>query len=207
MKERPIIFKAEMVNAILDGRKTQTRRIVKNIEELPNGFITPKAGFAPRSPENHIPYCPQGKPGDRLWVRENHAFDIQLDHMKSRDLNQFEPVFYHANEVVRTCSCSMIAKGKTRPSIFMPRWASRINLEITNIRVERLNEISEADSRAEGIDESNPFLYRNYMEKSKAPGFKFATAICSFLSLWESINGKESINSNPWVWVIEFRKL
>jgi hypothetical protein len=151
MKERPILFSAPMVRAILDGRKTQTRRVIK--EKLMRGEGA------------HVNNCQYGKPGDRLWVRETFCYHDYL----ARYL-------YKADGVTGV---------KWKPSIFMPRIASRIMLEITGIRVERLQDISEEDAIAEGWPKSSDW-YR---------------------SLWESINGQGSWVLNPWVWVIEFMVL
>ena len=167
MKERPIIFKGEMVKAILDGRKTQTRRVVKNVEDLTVFFRDDKFG---------CPFkCPYGKPGDRLWVRETWA-----------DVNTSEgpAICYRADGDVQII---------WRSSIYMPRWASRITLKILDIRVERLQDISEKDAIAEGIQPSD-----------------YAKPKAAFMRLWDSINAKKpgkSWKDNPWVWVIEFSRV
>lgn len=169
IKERPILFSGEMVRAILDGRKTQTRRVAKGIalEWLAPDMFTPEFVALP---ENGL--CPYGYSGDRLWVRE--TFQSYGDGFA-----------YRATPVIPD-------NRNWKPSIFMPRSASRITLEITNVRVERLNEITEMDAEAEGVyvwsDSGNP-------------------AIWKFHCLWDDINGKKyPWSSNPWVWVVEFQK-
>lgn len=172
MKERPILFSAPMVRAILGGTKTQTRRPVKNL-----GFVT-GIGHLLNGSDNRSEwpdFCPHGKTGDRLWVRETwHPDSSKIDGSPA----------YKADVDYDTSDC------KWKPSIYMPRKASRIDLEITGIRVERLHDISEEDCRAEGIIITDALtLWRAYQ------------------SLWESINGKSSWGLNPWVWVIEFRRI
>lgn len=183
MSEHPILFSGSMVRALLDGSKTQTRRVVKGValEWLgPDGF-TPE--FV-ASPENHL--CPYGQPGDRLWVRE--AF-------------MHEPADYcwQASVSIPSRPASTVYRADFpnsqpgegwKPSIHMPRKLSRITLEITGVRVERLQDISDTDARAEGM----PATVAN------SPRVWFA-------SLWQSINGAESWDANPWVWVVEFRRL
>jgi len=167
MKERPILFSTEMVKAILDGRKTMTRRVVKD----PYKYIT-----IPRP-------SPYGRVGDRLWVRE--TFVIDADGMPD----------YRAD-----CDSGVIA---WRPSIFMPRKLSRITLEITSVRVERLQEITEEDAIKEGAGPGHilcsPTIFNPETETPKdyRTGFSY---------LWDAINRKTyPWESNPWVWVISFR--
>lgn len=169
MKERPILFSAPMVRAILDGRKTQTRRVVK----LRNGQYMPPSEKADINGwRQMLRNCPYGQPGDRLWVRETH-FD-------AKRLNEGRILYRADGDVSRF--------GWT-PSIHMPRSASRITLEVTGVRVERLQDISEADAVAEGV----------VWEQGQ-------TAINVFETLWESINGAGSWDANPWVWVVEFKR-
>jgi len=197
MKERPILFKGEMVQAILAGTKTQTRRLVKltdtdrvrEIRSCRNWHLDdPNAAMA----------CPYGQRGDRLWVRETYRFD-GLDPnigMKEKDP---ETVQYREDE-----DDEFVA---WRPSIFMPRWASRITLEITGVRVERLNNISEADAMAEGVAQDNQPDPCNNMwcvKGTQVQGWNSAKSACA--ALWESINGPGSWAANPFVWVIEFTK-
>lgn len=183
MKERPIIFNAEMVRAILDGRKTQTRRVIKElmpelqyqhrdvlrcegIDLTPEGFMA-------------LHKCPYGQPGDRLWVRETWA-TVGENHVAVwKTYPQCLPKDVNLEEV----------KWKQRQ--WMPRWASRITLEIVNVRVERLQDITETDIKAEG------FTYWNYPE-SNIEDFK----VC-----WKKIYGPGAWDKNPWVWVVEFKKI
>ena len=193
MKERPILFKAEMVNAILDGSKTQTRRVFNHQPDEHIELCTNTKGeHLADDFENNLMYfkCPYGKIGDQLWVRENFAFDSQMDNIKPSEMSKGEPVYYPANRELVQKGCSMISRGKTRPSIFMPHWASRIQLEITDIRVERLQDISGEDARAEGCS-----------------GAKDISPYQEFYELWKSINGADSWDSNPWVWIVEFQRV
>lgn len=183
-RERPIIFNGDMVRAILEGRKTMTRRVVKiDSPTLEFDTCTPywptctgKGGDFIRVP------CPYGQPGDRLWVRETWGSGFT-------DMN-FKTLTKGAKYKADYPDDTKFTGGKWRPSIHMPRWASRITLEITNVRVERLREIDEEEARAEG------FLNNNW-----------ATARGNFALLWDEINGPGSWDKNLWVWVIEFKKL
>ena len=170
MKERPILFSAPMVRALLAGTKTQTRRIAKGLalEWLSEGFEpTFVADDANR-------LCPYGKPGDRLWVREAWAKTHCLGH----------EMFVYRAEDNRTDY-----GGPWKPSIHMPRLASRILLEIVSVRIERLQDISEADAEAEGT----PIPCGGW--------------VGGYRNLWESINGPGSWDSNSWVWVVEFKRV
>lgn len=201
MKERPILFSTEMVRAILDGRKTQTRR-VKSLEEINlnpvnwryvaklGGSWEDKANYVYRflnnvfHPLNIV--CPYGEPGDRLWVRETWQKRL----VESGGFGYT----YKANDH------PFDKATKWKPSIFMPREACRILLEVTDVRVERLQDISEEDAMAEGI--SLP----NYAEQAiKDVQYPEPSAI--YAELWESINGKGSWEKNPWVWVVSFRRI
>ncbi|MCM7446566.1 hypothetical protein UXP36_06510 [Enterobacter hormaechei] len=203
MKEHGMIFNGEMVRAILDGRKTQTRRVMKvqpsdgfhpthNGYDLDlnahwytpgvvdkNGYLQPaKKDVFGVADENEGYACPFGAVGDRIWVRET-----------------FSPVPDH--EEPAGCSAILYAAdgngpyGKWVPSIHMPRWASRITLEITGVRVERLNSISDSDASKEGCCIAD-------MESGDCLSDVF-------VRLWTSIYGDESWKVNPWVWVIEFK--
>jgi len=199
MKERPILFSAPMVRAILSGEKTQTRRVVKGLHEDAHGvqYWAPPSGrsqcgyaspginyWTPRG--NHIDPCPYGERGDRLWVRETFAVG--------------EGLIYRA-EWEENCP-NISLKGLWKPSIFMPRAASRITLEITGLRVERLNSISEADARAEGIASVRDLW------KGQCGDFdETLTDLQLFKILWESINGERSWDLNSWVWVVEFHQV
>jgi hypothetical protein len=222
-KERPILFKAEMVRAILEGRKTQTRRIAKEF----NGFQDMDKLLA-RFPNQQG--CPYGKPGDRLWVRETFCIESSREVTYEPPFSDGRPIRHHNDEhwgpwwqqphyrATDPAPELEIGTGepgvKWRPSIFMPRWASRITLEITAVRVERLQSISEADARAEGVR-----LSQRAVSPSKAQSFWWdylrSEPSCpwareSFGTLWESINGPDgpgSWDANPWVWVVEFRRV
>ena len=198
MKERPIIFSSPMVRAILDGRKSQTRRIVKNIGIAPGiGPILKGSDDAKEWPQ----YCPYGKPGDRLWVRETWQGPLFYDEIpedwNSDKYKTPEYCYYKASGD----SCDFTDSDdnfveRWSPSIHMPRWASRILLEVTNVRVERLHDISEEDAIAEGC---NPAIVGSDLEHLKYRA--------GYQTLWESINGQGSWVLNPWVWVIEFMVL
>jgi hypothetical protein len=195
-----------MVLALLAGRKTQTRRLYKprypppyeNVEDgIP--FQVDEYGDAHRRLE------PYGEPGDRLWVRETWAVDDSLDDVKPSDLAAGIDLEYLA-DVHRVKPQRSFDRGKTRPGIFMPRWASRLTLKVTNVRVERLRDITEEDARAEGV------------AHFEAPGIKYGSdagcqhgrqtcARCVLCQLWESINGRASWDANPRVWVVGFKML
>ncbi|NAP01990.1 hypothetical protein B1F73_15070 [Pseudomonas syringae] len=202
-KERPILFSAPMVRAILEGRKTVTRRACKP-QPSPNAHTTSAEGSPMTSwweTGKDIVRCPYGQPGDRLWVREAWQADAQVNDVAPRELSHGEPIQYPADGASRQTGCSMITPGKTRPSIHMPRWVSRILLEITDVRVERLQEISRSDIRAEGL-ECPPELASDDVSPNYRDWYPAA-----WRELWESINGADSWNSNPWVWVVEFKRV
>lgn len=223
MKERPILFSGEMVRAILDGRKTQTRRIVKDAGELTDWgaqigdwtFEKMAEEFAVlkrlgRDDEGAamrcaLIKCPYGVPGDRLWVRENlvicsEGIEYEADRSLGFDLTSLDDNHPAVDLWNRKAHEDGPDVHPTKiPSIHMPRWASRINLEITNVRVERLQDISEADAKAEGVADI-PIA-----ELPKALQQATWSACQSFQRLWDHINGERaSWESNPWVWVIEF---
>ena len=194
-KECPILFSAPMVRAILDSRKTQTRRIAKVTDkDCKPGMITPLAGFVPRTIANHISYCPYGKTGDRLWVREtfkqyNGIISYKADGNWISDFNDIDNFNPHENI-------------KWKRSIHMPRSASRILLEITGVRVERLQDISECDAKAEGSYVCDYFGRRLLDQSSNQGCYKWG-----YRSIWESLNGPGSWDLNPFVWVVEFKVL
>ena len=203
MKEKPIIFSTEMVRAILDGRKTQTRRVVKPqpkphqsggwIWEKVGGVIATKSGKIYKS--KMLSRNPYGQSGDRLWVRETwRIFDN-----KNEDCGCNEPCSCHRYNGKPIYRANNPEDGyKWKPSIHMPKKYARIWLEITNIRVERLQEISEEDSIAEGSQ-----IPCSELPKSCQQGT--LTERTQFSRIWDSINGKKyPWADNPWVWVIEF---
>ncbi|MDF7711357.1 hypothetical protein PUR37_21140 [Klebsiella pneumoniae] len=199
MSERGMIFNAEMVRALLDGRKTQTRRPIKwkqtrftEIGEREDGSKWPWSEDAKHACDSWHP-CPFGAVGDRIWVREafrvhSRATDVATLVYKASERNSWT----EQTRRVPVAVCNKPATPeKWTPSLHMPRWASRILLEITGVRVERLRSMSQDDARAEGvIAASGP------MEAGLA-----------FRELWDSIYGEESWKANPWVWVIEFKRV
>ncbi|HEB9655296.1 TPA: hypothetical protein RZL14_002265 [Yersinia enterocolitica] len=221
-KERPILFNAEMVQAILSGRKTQTRRIVKcNFQDI--GFNHDMGQEWPWSEdcehaEDYWHPCPLGVVGDQLWVRETFALlgnedgvcvDWQDNMVKSDE--QAAARIYKASceqkhgdyglysipdsAYWKPDTSNMKYEGSWRPSIHMPRWASRINLLITGIRVERLNTISNGDAMAEG-----------YPAEREATGGPL-DAWLWFRDLWDGIYPDNTFEVNPWCWVIEFERM
>lgn len=206
MKERGMIFNGEMVRAILDSRKTQTRRPIKwkqtrftEIGEREDGSKWPWSEDAEHACDFWHP-CPFGAVGDRIWVRETWA-DAGAS---APDLK-----LYRANypEHVPSIYENVPPAKEIRwtPSIHMPRTASRILLEITGVRVERLNTISEEDARAEGIIDGGCLNCGEPEPCGCANPEPDATD--AFAYLWQSIYGQESWNANPWVWVIEFKRV
>jgi hypothetical protein len=198
MKERPILMSAPMVRALLEGRKTQTRRVLKpHPEWVKDGvmFWKNKAAMI------HMHACPYGQLGDRLWVRETGwERPERTPKMMREGADTWEAYYYDADGWSAQDHADFKAWGfKRRPSIHMPRWASRILLELTDIRVERLQDISEEDAKAEGVSFGNI--------TDQATGEIDCDAIEAYETLWESINGPGSWDKNPWVWVISFKKV
>lgn len=215
MKERPILFSAPMVRAIRDGRKTQTRRVVKPqppewVDRFgytcftPKGSISGRGNYKDHGPCEKFFKCPYGIKGDRLWVRETFA---------NLALETWEPVLAYRADGEMTLPPGV----RWRPSIHMPRWASRLTLEITGVRVERLQGIGEEDALSEGMSSvrNHEFDLRHWPEWRRefdaacaagikpplGPGFTQ-----TFQALWGDINGAASWQANPWVWVVEFRR-
>lgn len=220
IKERGILFSAPMVRALLNGTKTQTRRIVKGfaLELLQPENFTPEYVALPENGNS-----PYGYAGERLWVRETFfaygRWVTRYSEKKQRDEWHFIDMTAECDRAYQYAASNPdvpLAKGRggmpgwyTRPAIHIPHAASRILLEITSVRVERLQEIGEADALAEGIishvrggwhwhkhDPSNPDDWHQ---------FGFNTAAFAYQDLWESINGAGSWDANPWVWRIAFR--
>ena len=202
MKTRPILFSGPMVRALLDGSKTQTRRIVKARADKnlgPRCVLQPHelAGEVNRGDYQN---CPYGQPGNRLWVRETWSYFGGDEYMYQQEIAS---VGYRASQVD---GLDHVPGGRWRASIHMPRWASRITLEITGVRVEKLQGISEADCIAEGCTKNHNDYY--WGGPHKAGGLKqMATAKQAYQDLWESINGPENWDANPWVWVVEFKRV
>ncbi|MDH4183454.1 MAG: hypothetical protein OEV92_04475, partial [Nitrospinota bacterium] len=238
MKERPIIFSGPMVRAILDGRKAQTRRIMKPpppvyIPGDPPPSMRDKKHIAPyfdaycggkktdKNPQGQSGFwcwwdeydrqgeglkCPYGVPGDRLWVRETWQPHPEAGSHFPEGSIPSDAVCYAADNTTRDYEDSKPWK----PSIHMPRWASRITLEITNVRAERLHDISWDDALAEGIDRlvdryDEPDVWRDY--SSEGPPEYTSDPIESYATLWESIHGSGAWDKNPWVWVLEFKRV
>lgn len=222
MAEKPILFSAPMVRALLAGTKTQTRRVVKPVGG-DGGFVLMQGDdgswWPYRSDDGESSFhtvkrkdgiyfdetpqaCPYGQPGTKLWVRETWARDDEDGTLMyradlGRDMNA------NAWEQGRL---EGVPRYRWRPSIHMPRWASRITLEVTGVRVERLQDIGEADALAEGVTPKwEPGCSGRLMEA--VGGFGFRPAASAYAELWEQINGQGSWDANPWVWVVEFRRL
>jgi len=242
VKERPILFSGPMVHALLDGRKTQTRRIIKPqpSDYVPSENVHPpkreaayfdsycnreKTSVNPRGMSENWCWwtpddrqgpdwiqCPYGIPGERLWVRETWRTAVDLDPKSPAAIadsaidagyrRPWAPLKYEADG--RTLNGDTLASfgggwGKSRVSIHMPRWASRLLLEVTDIRVERLNSISEDDAIAEGFQGEG---------WTRHPTFGICTddgvlPSEEFFALWTKING---LTQNPWVWVVSFKE-
>lgn len=194
MAEKPILFSDKMVQAILSGTKTQTRRLVKP---------QPTDGAVPK---------PKFNVGDVLWVREAWQgplvdCDFETDGFKMQDFHKPEFCAYRAsgdsNEHYNEYGDRV---NQWKPSLFMPRWASRLQLEVTAIRMERLNDISEDDADAEGVLACDGmFDDADYCRIAKEIGSGIGDLKPAFVQLWQSIYGPDSWSQNPWVWVIEFK--
>lgn len=205
MKQRPIIFNGEMVRAILDGRKMQTRRVVAKqpTTDLPVSTVAVEdrgIGFA----EGRVitQYCPYGQPGDLLYVREAFA-------QPYRRTDQHSGCIYRADgpEYMAIPKHQWGAEAGWKPSIHMPKWAARIWLEVTAVRVERVQDISEDDARAEGITDGGCLNCGEHEPcgcDDPAPD-----AVDAFIWLWNSINAKRGHgwDENPWVWVVSFKQV
>lgn len=202
MKERPILFSAPMVRALLNGSKTQTRRICKPAQAAALTYVV-DAPYGQWGDEdgNVLFRSPHGYLGDRLWVRETHRpiFGqtcglIAVDY-KADPQEKWERMRDHAG------------RPKWTPSIHMRREYSRVLLEIVSVRVERLNDCSEADAAAEGCTYHEPANHLCHGGWSHDGHYVHQTALASYERLWEQINGAGSWPANPWVWVIEFKRV
>jgi hypothetical protein len=201
MITRPILFSGAMVRALLDGSKTQTRRALKvrcqEIGERDDGSRWPWSEN-PNTAGDHWHACPYGQPGDRLWVRETFL-DTLGTGVEHRDESGLRHRYAFAADCAPGSYGDQARKDyglKWKPSIHMPRAASRILLEIVSVRVERLQDISEGDAWAEGVDKA---------EALSMPCADGATA--AYSALWQRINGAGSWEANPWVWVVEFKRV
>lgn len=188
MKERGILFSASMVRALIDGRKTQTRRACKPGARIDAAFF------------DGLHSSPYGKAGDRLWVRETF-WHQPAERDGTLGLIAPEVTLYRADVGTKLKD---VGYYPWKPSIFMPRRLSRITLELTEVRVERLQEISEADAIAEGIQYSD--RWEGFASDDEGRHFHCTDPRVSYLSLWESINGAGSWDANPWVWALSFRR-
>lgn len=190
MSARPVLFNGAMVRAILAGAKTQTRRVVKpqppeHVVRLRQWYQRP-AEWVDADGSNYSARCPLGAPGDDLWVRETWAEHEPDDVQGTR-------VYYRADHAGGEAQVRPGMFLRWTPSIHMPRWASRLTLRVTSVRVERLHAISEDDARAEGVQTLDP--------RTSA-----ASARECFADLWSEISGRESWDANPWVWVVSFER-
>lgn len=238
MKERPILFSGPMVRAILSGRKTQTRRVVKwtkslsdgrgfdCVQNLRSGGWVPLIGgqlqWSPYGGAPYVPYpkvhecCPFGEPGDWMWVREEHAIVAAPRLTTGAEEVVVQVQFCDGERRCTSLTAAELQKLRARRAWslgdqtrarFMYRSLSRISLEIVSVRVERLQDISEADAIAEGIEPvqmpTGEVMYDDYLE----PGAIVARPVSSYATLWDRINGAGAWSTNPWVWVVEFKKL
>lgn len=207
MRDRPIIFSAPMVRALLDGRKTQTRRVLKpqpRQTDTGEWYLATPAGFQYLScPHLVLPY----EVGDRLWVREAHAMLPRTAYRGSIGTGTIAQIEHPTDGY----SAAVFREGfdrsgppKWRPSIHMPRWASRLTLLVTDVRVQRLRQISEADAMAEGMELDNELsAWRCYLPKPSRQDFWLCPRE-SFRTLWDSLHGQGAWNENPWVCATTF---
>jgi hypothetical protein len=231
VKERPVIFSGPMVKAILEGRKTQTRRICKPACDMGGelaGSVHPakESGWIAWWPGNDLGLadftklayqdgfqCPYGKPGERLWVRESAYisqpnFGLPEDATHKDYDGQPRVVSYTVDMGFDAKRCAEDYGVKCSPSIHMPRWASRITLEITSVKVERVQDISQQDVLAEGIIEAtkDEKLIKYGLREWPWMDWRLSPKD-AFFKLWESIHGPDSWATNPWLWVVEFRRI
>lgn len=198
IKERPILFSGAMVRAILEGPKTVTRRPVKRLalKWLEDGFDPNYVA----DPENAL--CPYGQPGERLWVRESLRYDAEYGHFYAEGGKHGETVYlcslFDDDDKQTGPSYDGLLPERSVPSIHLHRRYSRILLEITAVRIERLQDISEEQALAEGVASRAQDLDPD--GNGYSPGELFSI-------LWSSINGTDSWNANPWVWVVEFKRV
>ena len=207
MKETGIMMSGDHPKLILDGLKTLTRRIygLEKINKDPDNWVVEAYDGDMWVFRNKITgvrvflKCPYGQVGDLLWVRETWATEHRLDNLTISELGHASevPLFYKADSPIQT----LLEIGKWRPSLFMPRWASRITREITGLRPERLQEITEEDARAEGI------IWVT-IETAPQSGIYRPCAVENFSRLWDSLNAKRGYgwSENKWVWVIELER-
>jgi hypothetical protein len=208
MTERPILFQGAMVRALLAGTKTQTRRVAKGVVARHSRTGEALANLDSAGPRVTFPY---GQPGDRLWVRETwycDDFRVQRGPYLKPDDMDMEAARADGTMVYRASSGDRPYEAEQplwRPAIHMPRWASRITLEVTGVRVERLQDISIEDAKAEGawpdvsvVDDCAKYFGTDVLA---------ANPYRAFQMLWERINGVDAWAVNPWVWVVEFKRV
>lgn len=223
MRERPILFSAPMVRAILEGRKVQTRRVVKPQPKVAQ--LLTHSGWSAWHDEKGQPLRNRyGQPGDRLWVRETFARWTARELFSGRPIPTLSfragrPVLRLPDDAPFLLPLEQWDRGwdddlkpadvRWRPSIHMPRAASRITLEITDVRVQRLQECSEADAIAEGIERDDEGRWTDYLCQGFGGYFDHPAqgARLSYASLWDAINGAGAWNANPWVWALTFRRV
>lgn len=239
-KERPILFSGPMIRALLDGRKTVTRRALsaRDLKEIDYAVrlgechALPAEGSSmhPNDASYYAELCRFGLPGDRLWVRETHKISTGKVGDSQACVRYQADGDYQAKVLPQPEAIGPRTFDRTRPSIHMPRWACRILLEVTDVRVERLQDISDDQAKAEGmvytdfgmqerpgkasIDGGKTF---HPLKPQQAPGWHAGDAThpdqCldrarwAFANLWEKINGENSWDANPWVWVVEFKRI
>lgn len=228
VRERPILMSGPMVRAILDGRKTQTRRVAM-VRSC--GVLVPALGF---DPAPAVARCPFGTPGDRLWVREawSAQYDFPTEYRGSRMAwyHDTPPAWRLPSNALRTYYradrtmydvCDLgeplgidLVRHRSHgeaprwtPGIHMPRWASRLTLEVTGVRVERLCDIGEADAEAEGSFAVSEVLKQDAARQAAADGRGDCGGRDYFRALWDSLNAARGYgwDANPWVWAITFR--
>ena len=234
MKSRPILFSAPIVRALLAGTKTQTRRVAKLTASARVKAVGSPRNWHTGDPEA-VAACPYGQPGDRLWVKETWRTTFSLDHLKPTGMAAGAPIQYDADRWQP--GFGLMIPGKTRVSLFMRRWMSRITLEIVEIRVERLHAITEADALAEGVTPAMSLGVYNILGSKgeiltvvegfvggiPKPGDEWqglrvehvqhvaarhvGTARDAYRVLWEKLNGPGSWALNPYVWVVTFRRV
>ena len=220
MKEKPIIFTAESVNAIRDRRKTQTRRVMKIQPEFRDGVyywpteadIAAYGTSAAELNQSIFRYAPY-KVGDRLWVREAFYCD-DLDYPNGMLEEMLRCLYYRADgdccSQIPECQCAYFGGVRWKSPLFMPRWASRLTLEVTAVRVERLQDISEEDAKAEGVAFSAvvPTAWDDKCIGRSLHEQQGGSYLAGFYTAWEKLNGKRSPwQSNSWVWVVEFQRV
>lgn len=232
VKERPILFSTPMVQAILEGRKTQTRRVVKPkpvVTTAQDGFKFLTIPGLGAIDEFIVNKCPYGQIGDRLWVRETWApvelgYDYESGYCDNIQLanagdvlTHFQDCGHHAGQewlgrkprfdfvYAATGQWEETTEDRNfpwKPSIHMPRKACRLELEVTGIRIERLHDITEQDAMEEGVYWEQHLGFTVDGEEGNTE-----SRVGEFSALWERINGAESWDANPWVWVVEFKPL